>query len=300
VEPASGNGTSTTIQTSALEPGNYTVKADVKEGKSGKEGLKPGQAADCSSSFTVKAFEPPTISCTVNPTTIKPGDSASITSTAMSPQNRPLTYSYTATGGTISGSGTTATYSSSGAPTGTVGITCNVADDKGHTASSNTSLTIVAPPPPPQPKTQALCSISFSTDKKRPTRVDNEAKACLDEVALDLQRQADAKAVVVGESNAKENDLTAKQEKIAAKRKKATVTRFAAQRAVNAKDYLVTEKGIDASRVTTATGTTDGQTVEDYLVPAGANFSTDVQGTTPVDESTVKPEARKPLPQRHR
>ena len=296
---ASGNGTSTTIQTSALEPGNYTVKGDVKEGKAGKEGLKPGQAADCSSSFTVKAFEPPTISCSVNPTTIKPGDSATVTSTGMSPQNRPLTYSYTTTGGTISGSGTTATYASAGAPTGTVGITCNVADDKGHTASSNTSLTIVAPPPPPQPKTQALCSINFSNDKKRPTRVDNEAKACLDEVALDLQRQADAKAVVVGESNAKENELTAKQEKIAAKRKKATVTHFAAQRAVNAKDYLVTEKGIDASRVTTSTGNTDGQTVEDYLVPAGANFSNDVQGTTPVDESTVKPEVRKALPQRH-
>jgi len=275
------------------------VKGDVKEGKSGKEGLKPGQSADCSSSFTVKAFEPPTISCSVNPTTIKPGDSATVTCTGMSPQNRPLTYSYATTAGTITGSGTTAQYSSAGAPTGAVGITGKVADDKGHTASADTSLNIVAPPPPPQPKTQSLCSINFSNDKKRPTRVDNEAKACLDEVALDLQRQADAKAVVVGESNAKENDLTAKQEKIAAKRKKATVTHFAAQRAVNAKDYLVTEKGIDASRVTTATGTTDGQTVEDYLVPAGANFSNDVQGTTPVDESTVKPEVRKALPQRH-
>jgi hypothetical protein len=34
-------------------------------------------------------------------------------------------------------------------------------------------------------------------------------------------------------------------------------------------------------------------------VPAGANFSSDVQGTTPVDETTVKPQVRKPLPQRH-
>ena len=58
---ASGNGTSTTIQTAALDPGNYSVKADVKEGKKGKEGLKPGQSADASASFTVKPFEPPTI-----------------------------------------------------------------------------------------------------------------------------------------------------------------------------------------------------------------------------------------------
>ena len=298
---ASGNGTSTTVQTNSLDPGNYSVKAEVKEGKKGKEGLKPGQSAEATASFTVKPFEPPTISCSVNPTTIKPGDSATVTSNGTSPQNRPLTYSYTATGGTISGTGTSANYSSSGAPTGTVGITCNVADDKGHNASSNTNLTIVAPPPPPPPPVSSkLCSISFETDKKRPTRVNNEAKACLDEVALDLQRQADAKAVIVGESNAKEKDITAKQEKVAAKRKKAKVMRYDAQRAVNAKDYLVTEKGIDASRISVATGTTDGQSAENYLVPAGANFTNDVQGTTPVEESTVKPETRKALGQRHR
>jgi hypothetical protein len=293
---ASGNGTSTTVQTASLDPGNYSVKAEVKQGKKGKEGLKPGQTAEATANFTVKPFEPPTISCSVDPTTIKPGDSATVTSTGMSPQNRPLTYTYSATGGTISGSGTTASYASAGAPTGTIGITCNVADDKSHTATASTNLTIVAPPPPPPPPhSSTLCSINFATDKKRPTRVDNEAKACLDEVALDLQRQADAKAVIVGESNAKENEITAKQQKVAAKRKKAKVTLFAAQRAVNAKDYLVTEKGIDASRVSVATGTTDGQTAENYLVPAGATFASDVQGTTPVEESTVKAEARKPL-----
>jgi hypothetical protein len=35
--------------------------------------------------------------------------------------------------------------------------------------------------------------------------------------------------------------------------------------------------------------------VENYLVPSGATFDSDVQGTTPVDESTVKVEARKVL-----
>jgi hypothetical protein len=296
---ASGNGTTTTIATSALDPGTYTVKGTVKEGKAGKEGLKPGQTADCSASFTVKAFEPPTISCSANPTTIKPGESATVTAVGMSPQNRPLTYSYSATGGTVTGTGTTAEFSSAGAPTGVVGITCNVSDDKGHSATSSTNVTIVAPVIPPAPKTQALCSISFATDTKRPTRVDNEAKACLDQVALDLQQQADAKAVVVGESDAKEKDITAKQQKVALKHKKAKVEVFDAQRAVNAKDYLVTEKGIDASRVSVMTGTTDGQTVEDYLVPSGATFANDVQGTTAVDESTVKPEVRKPLAERH-
>jgi hypothetical protein len=218
----------------------------------------------------------------------------------VSPQNRPLTYTYTATAGTVTGTGTTAEYSSAGAPTGAVGITCGVSDDKNQMASANTSITILAPPPPPPaPKTQALCSISFAGDPRRPTRVDNEAKACLDQVALDLKQQADANAVVVGEASADEAAKTAKQEKYGATHRRFKVEDFAAQRAVNAKDYLVTEQGIDASRISVATGTTTGQTAEDYLVPAGANFSTDVPGTTPVVETSVKPETRKPLGEHH-
>ena len=293
------NSATATVNTADLPAGQHTVKCDAKEGKPGKEGVKPWQVATQSTAtFTVKEFEPPTISCSVSPTTIKPGDSATITCTATSPQNRPLTYTYTASAGSVTGTGASATYSSTGAPTGPVTITGNVADDKGHNASSNTSLTILAPPPPPQPHTQALCSINFETDKKRPTRVDNEAKACLDEVALDLQRQSDAKAVVVGQSNAKEKAAMEKQLKYAARHKRAKVDDFAAERAVNTKDYLVKEKGIDPSRISVATSATDGQKVEDYLVPAGANFGSDVQGTSPVDETTVKPQVRKPLPTR--
>jgi hypothetical protein len=292
---ASGNGTTVSIATASLAAGTYTVKGTVKEGKAGKEGLKPGETADCSASFTVKAYEPPTISCSANPNTIKPGDPSTITSVGTSPQNRPLTYSYSATAGSVSGSGTTASFSSAGAPTGAVGITCNVTDDKGQTATANTSITINAAYVPPAPHAQALCSITFTKDLKRPDRVDNEAKACLDEVALNLQRESDAKVVVVGESSSKEKEITAKQEKAAKKNKHAKVDFDAAQRAVNTKAYLVTEKGIDASRISVATGSTDGQTVEDYLVPSGANFSVDVSGTTPVDETVVKAQVRKPL-----
>jgi len=218
---ASGNGTTTTIQTASLDPGNYSVKGDVKEGKAGKEGLKPGQSADCSASFTVKAFEPPTISCSVNPTTIKPGDSATVTCTGMSPQNRPLTYSYTATAGTVTGSGTTASYSSAGAPTGTVGFTGTAADDKGHTASANTSLEIVAPPPPPPPAPSpqqvqlearlALHSVFFPTDMPRAANPNGglvaSQETTLTTLASDfkqyLQFKPDAKLTLIGHADAR-------------------------------------------------------------------------------------------------
>jgi opacity protein-like surface antigen/outer membrane protein OmpA-like peptidoglycan-associated protein len=294
----SGTGTTATVATGALAPGSYTVKCGVKEGKPGKEGLKPWESAEATASFNVKAFEPPTISCSAAPSTIKPGETSAITASGVSPQNRPLTYTYSATAGSVSGTGSSATYSSTGAPTGAVGITCTVSDDKGQTATANTGVTISAPYVPPVPHTQALCSISFATDKKRPERVDNEAKACLDEVALELQKQSDARAVVVGNSDAKEKTKLAKDQKLALKNKHLKVTDPAAERAVNAKDYLVTEKGIDGSRISAATGTVDGQTAQDYLVPSGASFTADVTGTTPVDETAVKAQPRKPLPTR--
>jgi outer membrane protein OmpA-like peptidoglycan-associated protein len=294
-----GNGTTASVATASLAPGTYTVKGEVKEGKAGKEGLKPWQTASCSTSFVVKAFEPPTLSCSASPSTIKPGETSTITATGMSPQNRPLSYSYSAATGTINGTGTTAAFSSTGAPTGPVAVTCNVSDDKGQSATASTSVTIAAPYVAPNPHAQALCSITFSKDKNRPARVDNEAKACLDEVALSLQKQSDAKAVVVGTSDEKEKAATAKEAKKALKNKHVKVVDLAAERAVNTKDYLVTEKGIDASRVSVATEPTDGQKVEDYLVPAGASFSGDVAGTTPVDETAVKPQVRKALPAKH-
>jgi outer membrane protein OmpA-like peptidoglycan-associated protein len=166
-----GTDTTAKVDTTNLAPGNYTVNCGVKEGKPGKEGLKPWESANGTATFTVKEYEPPTISCSANPTDLKPGDSATITSQGVSPQNRPLTYSYTASSGTVSGSGTTATYSSTGAQTGPVQITCNVADDKGHNATANTSLNIQPPPPPPGPSPEqirlearlALHSVFFPT-----------------------------------------------------------------------------------------------------------------------------------------
>jgi hypothetical protein len=68
----------------------------------------------------------------------------------------------------------------------------------------------------------------------------------------------------------------------------------------DANAYLVNEQGIDASRIVVATGTGDDQNVQNYLQPAGATFAGGAPGITVADETTVKPEGRKPLPERHR
>jgi hypothetical protein len=280
-----GNGTTATMATGSLDPGNYTVKAEAKEGKKGKEGTKPNETADCQTDITVKPFEPPTISCSANPSSVMTGGSTTITASASSPQNRPLTYSYSASAGSINGTGTTASLSTAGAPAGSITVTCNVQDDKSHTASATTTVDVQAPPPPPPaPKTQTLCAIQFG-DTRRPTRVNNEAKACLDDVALNAQQKADATLVLVGNS-------APLPEKKHHHRHELSAEDLAAQRAVNTKNYLVTDKGIDAARIQVKTDNSGQNEVQDYLVPAGANFDTDVPGATAVDENAVKSQPR--------
>ncbi len=275
----SGTSSTATVATTGVTPGTYSVKGHVSEG------TKPGMMADCSADFVVKDYEPPTISCSASPSSVDSGGSSTITSTANSPQNRPLTYSYSASAGSVSGTGSTATLSTAGAAPGPITVTCNVVDDKGHQASTTTTVTVNTPPVIVQkPVTQQLCSISFDLDKRRPARVDNGGKACLDDLALSLQRSTDAKLYVTG--NAAPPAAPKKHHK--AMRDESG--KLAAERAVNTKDYLVKEKGIDASRIVVFTGTAGTNTVTDTLVPAGAD--TTGVGGTPVDETTVKPQPR--------
>ena len=135
------------------------------------------------------------------------------------------------------------------------------------------------PPTPPAKHVVPQCSIDFNNDKQHPTRVTNEAKACLDEVAITLGQNTDNNLVIVGEAGGVGGESVA----------------AAAQRAVNTKNYLATEKGIDPARIIVVTGTENTGAVEEYLVPPGATFTSDVPNTTPVDESVVKPQVREPL-----
>jgi outer membrane protein OmpA-like peptidoglycan-associated protein len=253
----SGTSGSATIDTSNAAPGSYTLKGHVSAGD------KAGENADCRAPYVVKAvevvqaIEPPTISCTADPSVVISGNPSTITATGVSTQNRPLTYSFSSNSGSVSGTGSTATLTTTGAPTGVMTVTCNVVDDKAQTASSTTSVTVEAPVAAPKPTTSEQCSVQFERDARRPARVDNEAKACLDEVAMTLQRSSDASLAIVGNADSNEKDSQ----------------KLASERAVNTKAYLVGDKGIDSSRIKVYTGSQNGKIVSIVLIPADATFA---------------------------
>ncbi|MGI9103998.1 MAG: OmpA family protein [Terriglobales bacterium] len=253
------------VDTTGLAPGQYTVNATVTDPKA-----KKGVPATCNASFTVQAppQHPPTVSCSANPSTLQAGQPSTITATGQSPDNRPLTYNFTSSSGRISPSGALATLDTAGASAGPINVTCTATDDRGLSGSGNTSVNVEALPQ--KPSASKLNEIQFKS-KTKPARVDNEAKAILDEVALRLQREPDSKAVVVG--NFQQGEKNGQ--------------RIAEERAVNTKAYLTKEKGIDPSRIEVRTGTAGTRTAEIWLVPAGATF--DQPGAQSFSEAKVKP-----------
>ena len=99
--------------------------------------------------------------------------------------------------------------------------------------------------------------------------MDNEAKACLDDITLNAQRDPGAKLAIVGNSTVKPAKTKAAQ----AYADKAA-WKAAEERAWNEKVYLVQEKGVDASRISLYTGSTGTNVDNTTLIPAGASFDT--------------------------
>jgi len=103
---------------------------------------------------------PPVAACAVTPASVVAGstDSVSLHVNASDPDNDPLTYGYTATGGTIEGTGADARWNPSGLAAGTYTATAKVDDGKGGTASCSADLKV-------EPKPHHPPTVSCSTDR---------------------------------------------------------------------------------------------------------------------------------------
>jgi outer membrane protein OmpA-like peptidoglycan-associated protein len=248
-----GTGPDARWNSSGVPVGTYTVTSKVDDGKGG--------TASCTTDISVqeKPHHPPTISCSANPSSIAPGEKSTITSTASSPDNLDLTYSYSAANGQVNGNGTTAQFDSTGLQSGSYKVNCSVTDSRGDKADNQANIDVQQPPPPPQATKVGECGYI----KPGQARFDNLCKRVGDDVALRLKSDPNAKVVIVGYADPKEPKAA----------------KLAQSRADLAKAYLG-EKGIDASRSTTRTGqaSTDkgaekeNRRVEFIFVPEGATY----------------------------
>ena len=105
------------------------------------------------------------------------------------------------------------------------------------------------------PQTSDLCAISFERDRRRPVRVDNEAKGCLDAIALQMKRDITGQLIIVGGYSSDERP------------------RAAADRVRNERQYLTGEKGVDPQRIELRVGTAGTRTAANVFVPVGATYA---------------------------
>jgi outer membrane protein OmpA-like peptidoglycan-associated protein len=192
-------------------------------------------------------MNPPVISCVANPQTVRVGETSTITCDASSPDNHPVSLSFTTSGGQLVPRNNNAILDTSQLQPGTVTVTGIATDDRNLSASAATVVNVEGVAAPPTPTSQDIAFRSTSS------RVDNKAKAILDGVALQLQQQADATAIVVGYADTAEPGGET----------------LAMRRATNVKNYLL-EKGIDTSRISTRGQVEAGKTgVVVWVVPPG-------------------------------
>ncbi|MCK4368394.1 MAG: DNRLRE domain-containing protein [Dehalococcoidales bacterium] len=128
----SGTGNSVTWTAPATE-GTYTISVTVSDGEGGE--------ASESCAIEVTNTPPVIASLTPSATNVLPSGSCTVTCTASDADGDILTYAWTATGGAISGTGNSVTWT---APTteGTYTISVTVSDGKGGTASESCAIIV--------------------------------------------------------------------------------------------------------------------------------------------------------------
>jgi outer membrane protein OmpA-like peptidoglycan-associated protein len=138
--------------------GSYTVEVKVSDGKGG--------IAACVADIKVeeKPNHPPTAALSIERSPILPGERTGVTCNGSDPDNDPLTYSYTATGGQIVGSGSTVQFDATGLKPGSYSVKCTVNDGRGGTADASGNVEVKEPAQIKQLEAKlALHSIYFPT-----------------------------------------------------------------------------------------------------------------------------------------
>jgi hypothetical protein len=263
-----------TVDTIGMAPGSYSAAATITDPKE-----KKNNTATCTANFTIKQPQPPVVSCSANPTTIAIGEPATITMTATDPQGWPMTYSWSATGGQLSGSGTTATLTATNADAGNTITVTGTASDARANLSSSCTASVNVPPVQKCVNIEDWGECTFEKNPKKPWRVDNDCKDTLDKLSLRLQQMPNGKLNVVGYTDEKE--VVSEQT-------------LGSQRSVNVKYYLVTDgpNKVDAARVQPRKGGTKGKATHFYFVPEGNLCGGQLEEGTTVDESQVQGQSR--------
>src|SRR5467141_1541919 len=247
-----GTGSEARWNSSGVGVGSYTINVKVDDGKGG--------LASCAADIKVeeKPNRPPAATLSIERSPILPGERTGVTCNGSDPDNDPLTYSYTTTGGQIVGSGSNVQFDSTGLQPGIYTVNCTVNDGRGGTAEASGKVEVKEPPQIKQLEAKlALHSIYFPTAQPTVAKPNSglapSQAATLDALASDflqyLKYRPDARLILEGHADIRgAKDYNVK---------------LSERRVGRTKSYLV-EKGVPADHIETrAFGFEKNMTSED-------------------------------------
>jgi outer membrane protein OmpA-like peptidoglycan-associated protein len=135
-----GTGAEARWNSTGVAVGSYTVNVKVDDGKGG--------SASCAADIKVeeKPNRPPTATLSIERSPIFPSERTGVTCNGSDPDNDPLTYSYTTTGGKIAGSGSNVQFDPTGLQPGSYTVKCAVSDGRGGTADASGNVDVKEAP----------------------------------------------------------------------------------------------------------------------------------------------------------
>jgi hypothetical protein len=249
-----GDGPNATLDLTGVAPGTYTVTVEVDDGCgciAFTSTTVTVERCDCITPEVKPVCPTVTVSC---PDTVSPNQPITFTANVSGgDQNVTPTYNWTVSAGTISsGQGTSSITVDTNGVTGTVTATVDVGGYDRSCSASNSCTTSIPDVPKPR-KVDEYGNIKF-----------NDEKARLDNYAIELQNDPTSQGYLVcyGGRTGRAGE--------------------AQRRCDRAKNYLVSTRGIDGSRIVTVDGGyREELTVELWVVPSGA--------TPPPNSPTVDP-----------
>jgi outer membrane protein OmpA-like peptidoglycan-associated protein len=141
-----GKETSAQIDTTNAAPGSYTVNARVTDTKE-----KKNNEASCWANFTVKALppkNPPAVSISASPSSLQAGGVANLSARCTSPDRVAVSVAnWTASDGTVSGTGNSAMLNTTGAAPGSITVNATCTDTRGLATQASTQVMVASPPP---------------------------------------------------------------------------------------------------------------------------------------------------------
>ncbi len=219
-------GPQITFGSEGRKPGAYKVVCEVSDGEETASGSSAGTVKE-------KPNNPPTVECLTTTMDVASGSSIELSAKASDPDGDQLKYSWSATGGVVRGKGATATFDATGVSAGSYTVTVTVEDSRNGKSSCTMTVNVS--------ERISVTKEDCGYFRHGATRVDNCAKAILDDIAVKMKNNSSLRANVIGYTDNSPYETSGARKDLGQRRAQAVA------------DYLEGQ-GVDASRMTITNG----------------------------------------------